>query len=52
MQNNKFVEYKAGKDFFIANFFSLFIVTLYTLFFFKSITGLSSEIDLNSFTVT
>jgi hypothetical protein len=44
--------YKPGRDYFTQNFYSLFSVFMYTLLFWKSIVGVSNEIDLNHFTVS
>ena len=43
--------YKPGRDYFTETFYSLFSVFAFTLLFWKSLNGVSSEIDLNHFTV-
>ena len=43
--------YKPGRDYFTETFYSLLSVFAFTLLFWKSLNGVSSEIDLNHFTV-
>jgi len=44
------MQVKPGRDYFTESFFTLFVIFLFTLVYWKQINGFSSQIDLNHFT--